>query len=352
MPRVAGCDPGTSSLDVLVLDDGAVADQVRFTSDQLRAAPAAPVAWLRDRGPFDLIAGPSGYGLPLVRAADCTDAQLALMSLVRPDERKSAKGVGGFSAVARAFRDSGLPVVFLPGVIHLPSVPAHRKLNKIDLGTSDKLCVAALCLAAERAARRRPFALVEAGSAFTACLAVSAGHAVTDGVGGTAGPLGGRSAGGWDGELAYLLGPLRKADLFEGGLSAVVPELAAVAFAEAVAKAVLGLVPAVGRGLHVTFPVVYLSGSLFDARPDLRRAVARRLGPLLAAEVKALQSPFPGVDVKAAAQGAAVIADGLAGGRYKALVRRLRLREAAGTVLDWLVHPRADDVRRQFLGDP
>src|SRR5579883_1674376 len=122
MPRVAGCDPGTSSLDVLILDDGTVADQVRFEPDQLRADPAAPVAWLRDRGPFDLIAGPSGYGLPLVRAADCTDTQLALMSLVRPDERRSAKGVGGFSAVARAFRDSGLPVVFLPGVIHLPTV--------------------------------------------------------------------------------------------------------------------------------------------------------------------------------------------------------------------------------------
>src|SRR5215212_6490246 len=110
MPRVAGCDPGTSSLDVLVLDDGAVADQIRFSPDELRADPAAAIAWLHTRGPFDLIAGPSGYGLPLVRAADCTDAQLALMSLVRPDERE-AKGVGAFSSMLRALRDSGLPVI-------------------------------------------------------------------------------------------------------------------------------------------------------------------------------------------------------------------------------------------------
>src|SRR6187200_531663 len=102
MPRVAGCDPGTSSLDILALEDGRVAAQVRFEPDELRADPALPVQWLREEGPFDLIAGPSGYGLPLVRAADCTDAQLALMSLVRPDERGSAKGVGAFSAMVLA----------------------------------------------------------------------------------------------------------------------------------------------------------------------------------------------------------------------------------------------------------
>src|SRR5437763_3329141 len=146
MPRVAGCDPGTSSLDILAIEDGRVVAQVRLEPDELRADPTIPVQWLREEGPFDLVAGPSGYGLPLVRAADCTDAQLALMSLVRPDER-GARGVGGFSATVRALRDSGLPVVFLPGVIHLSTVPAHRKVNKVDLGTADKLCVAALALA-------------------------------------------------------------------------------------------------------------------------------------------------------------------------------------------------------------
>ena len=43
-----------------------------------------------------------------------------------------------------------------------------------------------------------------------------------------------------------------------------------------------------------------------------------------------------------------MIADGLAGGRHASLVERLRLREAAGTVLDWLHHPRAADVRALF----
>jgi predicted butyrate kinase (DUF1464 family) len=52
--------------------------------------------------------------------------------------------------------------------------------------------------------------------------------------------------------------------------------------------------------------------------------------------------------VKQAAQGAALLADGLAGGTRAALVERLALRAAAGTVLDWLRHPRAAQVRAAF----
>src|SRR5262245_49488467 len=175
MPRVAGADPGTSSLDLLILEDGRVDDQHRFAPHELQTEPGLPVRWLEARGPFDLIAGPSGYGLPLVRGRDCTERDLALMSLVRADERGRSAGVLGFSAVARAMCASALPVVFLPGVIHLPTVPAHRKLNRIDLGTADKLCVAALALAR---LGLPDCCVVELGSAFTACLALRDGRAV------------------------------------------------------------------------------------------------------------------------------------------------------------------------------
>lgn len=342
MPRVAGCDPGTSSLDVLILENGAVADQVRFEPDQLRADPGAATAWLEARGSFDLVAGPSGYGLPLVRNPECTDDHLDQMTLAKPDDRG---GIAGFRSLVKAFRDSKLPVMFLPGIIHLPTVPAHRKLNRIDLGTADKLCVAALAI--ERVAntwtREGPICVVELGTAFTAAIVVGERGAIVDGVGGTAGAMGWRSCGAWDGEVAYRLSPLAKADLFAGGASSIPdPEVRRAAFLESLVKTVAGLC-----GLHEPhdrFEKIVLSGRLFAAEPAFVDSL--HLGDALAPfarssyEVVSLPS-LDGAWVKEAAQGAALIADGLAGGRQAALVDQLRLREAAGTVLDWIIHPKS-----------
>ena len=332
--RVAGCDPGTSSLDLLILDDGAVAGQQRFSASKLQADPSAPVRWLTEHGPFALIAGPSGYGLPLIRAADCTERDRALMTLVRADERgRGGQGVLGFSTLLSAICTSELPVVFLPGVIHLPTVPEHRKINRIDLGTPDKLCVAALALATRVKGRA---CVVELGSAFTACVVIEDGH-IVDGMGGTSGPCGWSSGGAWDGELAYLLSPLNKGDLFTGGVSSAPDgETGRRLFVEGLVKAVAGL-----RAV-TPFGEIILSGRLLKTEPALTDRASAALGDIGA--VVPLAS-LPGVRVKQAAQGAAVIADGLAGGRHAPLVERLRLREAAGTVLDWLRHPRAAAIR-------
>ncbi len=333
MLRVAGCDPGTTSLDLLVLEAGQVADQCRFVPEQLWADPTLPVQWLNERGPCALVAGPSGYGLPLVRAADCTDADLALMSLIRPDDRGCGSGVVGFSAVVRALRASALPVVFLPGVIHLPTVPAHRKINRIDLGTPDKLCVAALALhQAGPDFTRADVCVVELGSVFSACVVLSGGR-VVDGLGGTSGPVGWGGGGAWDGETAYLLGPLAKGDLFAGGAGALADaEEGRRLFRESLLRAVAGL-----RAV-TPFGSVVLSGRLLEIEPALAESVAADLAAFGA--VTRLAS-LPGAWVKHAAQGAALLADGLASGRNAPLVEHLGLRQAAGTVLDWLRHPRA-----------
>jgi predicted butyrate kinase (DUF1464 family) len=342
--RVAGADPGTSSLDVVILEDGVVGGQCRFSPQELQPDASLPVRWLAERGPFHLIAGPSGYGLPLVCAADCTERDLALMTLVRPDERgpddARRQGVLGFSSLVRELRASELPVVFLPGVIHLPTVPAHRKINRIDLGTADKLCVAALALA--QRSRKLDVELnayhgcvIELGSAFTACLVLSEGR-VVDALGGTSGPPGWRGGGAWDGEWAYLLSPLQKRDLFAGGVASV-PDAAVgkQMFREALRKAVAGL-----RAV-TKFEEVVLSGRLLETEPELAEQVALDLS--LLARVIMLES-LPGVWVKHAAQGAAVIADGLAGGRYAPVIEQLALKSASGTVLDWLCHTRRASV--------
>ncbi|HEY7310870.1 MAG TPA: DUF1464 family protein [Gemmataceae bacterium] len=346
--RVAGTDPGTSSLDVVILEEGVVGEQCRFTPEQLQSDALLPVRWLRERGHFHLIAGPSGYGLPLVRAADCTPRDLAMMTLVRPDERGAddarRQGVLGFSSLLRALCSANLPLIFLPGLIHLPTVPAHRKINRIDLGTADKLCVAALALL--QRTRKLGVELpayhgcvVELGSAFTACLVLSGGR-IVDGLGGTSGPLGWRGGGAWDGELAYLLSPLEKRDLFAGGVASI-PDAAAgrLRFRESLVKAVAGL-QAVTR-----FEEVVLSGRLLESEPELAEQTVRDLSRL--ARVVVLES-LPGAWVKHAAQGAAVLADGLAGGRQAPLVEHLGMRAASGTVLDWLHHSRVAELREQF----
>jgi predicted butyrate kinase (DUF1464 family) len=342
--RVAGCDPGTSSLDVLILEDGLVGEQCRFSPEQLQTDPTLPVRWLNERGPFHLIAGPSGYGLPLIRAADCTERELRLMTLVRADERgpddPRRQGVTGFASLLRELRASELEVMFLPGVIHLPTVPGHRKIHRIDLGTADKLCVAALALA--QRSRKLKVSLsayhgcvVELGSVFTACLVLSGGQ-IADGLGGTCGPPGWHSSGAWDGELAYLLSPLQKRDLFAGGIASVPDaEAGRLLFRESLTKAVAGL-----RSV-TRFEEIVLSGRLLESEPELIEQVWMSLN--LIARVVALER-LPGAWVKHAAQGAALIADGLAGGINAPLIEHLRLKDASGTVLDWVCHPRGVSI--------
>jgi predicted butyrate kinase (DUF1464 family) len=305
--RVAGCDPGTSSLDILALEDGAVVAQTRFDPEALANGPAVVVEWLQNNGPFALIAGPSGYGVPLVHARDCTEDHFARMVGLRPGD--TSRGVAGFSRLIRGLASSGLPIIFLPGVVHLPSVPAYRKHNRIDMGTADKLCVATLACAQSPSLTA---CVVEVGTAFTACIAVEQGR-VVDGLGGTSGPIGWRSGGAWDGEVAYMRGTLVKDDLFRGGAEEL-GEDAGAALREGVCKAVAAL------SAVCPFRRVLLSGRLFEARPDVTAPLDRELSRWGAVERLA---SLPGAWVKHAAQGAAVIADGLAGGRYAEAVRRL-----------------------------
>jgi predicted butyrate kinase (DUF1464 family) len=78
----------------------------------------------------------------------------------------------------------------------------------------------------------------------------------------------------------------------------------------------------------------WLSGRLLETEADVTAEVERELRRFGAvARLPAL----PGAWVKHAAQGAALLADGLVGGGNADLVDRLAIRAASGTALDWLV---------------
>jgi predicted butyrate kinase (DUF1464 family) len=355
---VAGVVPGTVSIDVCALDGGEVLVDQSFQSADLALDPTPLVDALVAQRPLDLVLGPAGYGLPLVPGERVGERELALMLLLRSDQAGARAGIGGMRAMIRALIEAGLPLVFGPGAIHLPTVPEYRKWNRIDLGTADKVASAALCIADQAgrlglAYEETSFIMLELGGAFTAALAIDRGQ-IVDGLGGSCAPIGGRSCGALDAEVANLLGAaLSKETVFSGGaldprggLDLSTPgALEAVrgdprqregwlALEEGVVKAALALT--------VSVPVpreILVAGRLARA-PGLLDALTDRLAGV------ATVSPAGGLGprAKTAAQGAAVLADGLAGGRYAPLVERLRLSEAGGTVLDHLRMRGADRI--------
>jgi predicted butyrate kinase (DUF1464 family) len=357
-PRVAGVDPGTVSIDVCTLHGGEVLLEQSFRSADLALDPAPLVDALLAQRPLDLVLGPAGYGLPLVPAERVGERELALMVLLRRDRAEGRAGVGGMRTMIRALIEAGLPLVFGPGAIHLPTVPEHRKWNRIDLGTADKVAGAALGIA-DQASRlgvgyeETSFLMLELGGAFTAALAVDRGR-IVDGLGGSCAPIGARACGALDAELANLLGPaLSKRTVFSGGaldpggdldLSAPAALDALrndprrregwLALEEGAAKAALALTGSVPAPREIL-----VAGRLALA-PGLLDALSDRLGGV--APVRAAGGL--GRRAKTAAQGAAVLADGLAGGRYAPLVERLRLREASGSALDHLRVHGADSI--------
>src|SRR4051812_27113179 len=125
MPRVIGIDPGTISIDVCGLDEGRMFLDRSLPTARALADPDSFIAMLDAERPLDLIAGPSGYGLPVTAACDLGEDDLRLAFLAAAGE---PGGIGGLRALVRALARTSLPVVLTPGVIHLDSVPAHRKV--------------------------------------------------------------------------------------------------------------------------------------------------------------------------------------------------------------------------------
>src|SRR6266705_3299611 len=337
MPRVVGIDPGTVSIDVCGIDDGRLFLDRSFPTGRVLAEPAAFVALLEAAGPLDLVAGPSGYGVSGRNVAEASPDDIRVALHTAPGE---TGGIGGLSALVRALARTPLPVVLTPGVVHLPTVPEYRKVNRVDLGTAEKVCAAALAIDEQARRFARPLAdvslvLLELGGAFTAAVAVAGGR-IVDGVGGSSGPLGFRAAGALDGEVAYLAGAVPKQLLFGGGAAAIA---AWDAFVEGAAKTAIALAEAVPAPKEFV-----LSGRLARVEP-VREAIRRRLSGYAPTR---LLDGFAQV-AKQGAQGAALVADGLAGGAHHELVERLGIREARGTVLDHLyVVPR--DAARRRLG--
>ena len=353
------------------MEDGRVAYERTIPTPDLAREPELLIDALKEAAPLDLIAGPSGYGVPITKLEDVDDPEafaLTALLLSRPEELEAAYARGEFGimvykALARAvtkMKEEKMPVCFVPGVIHLPTVPKFRKINKIDMSTADKLCITVL--AVHNQAQRLglhydevAFVLLELGSGYVAGVAVDEG-VIVDGIGGTLGGPGFLTAGALDFELVQLVGRWERSDVFHGGAFDVsgchsieeltaadseIKRMALEAVLEGVDKAVASLLTSVPNPREIL-----LSGRLARI-PEFEAMVRKRLAHY-GVGIRRV-GWLPGArQVKEAAQGYAMVADGLAGGRFADLVRWMRIPEASGTALDYLYHPKARRLKQML----
>lgn len=360
MVKVIGIDPGTKSFDLCGLNNGEVFLEKSIPSNEVSENPRLIIDILKSSGDLDMIIGPSGYGVPITHINKLGDKENFELTLVKPDDNKKG-GLGGLSKLVKMMITENLNVYFIPGVIHLKTVPEHRKVNKIDMGTADKLCCATLGIY-DQSKRlnidydETTFIMVEMGYSFNAILGVEKGK-IVDGIGGTlAGPAF-KSQGKLDGELAYLLSTFSKDTLFEGGISSIIgnPNITPEEFvrnhtdSEKYDIAWKALIEGIERDvasikISVKKPREILISGRLATLPGIYDELSKRLA--IYGNVEKVQGFTK--NVKESAQGAALIADGLAGGKYKKLVRVLNINEASGSVLDHIYLSNINGIKKKY----
>lgn len=370
--RVMGIDPGTRSFDVVLLEDGVVRSEYSFDTLSIASdpTPLLDVVRLMD---VDVIVAPSGYGVPVTWGSEVLDARrfaLELLLLTDPldiEQYLEEPGVQVYRALAKVVEEliktSPEKTLFIPSVVLLPTVPWYRKINKVDMGTADKL--AATVLAVHQVSVRESLdygdvniVVVEMGYGYTGVVAVRNG-VVVDGIGGTSASIGPMTSGALDLEVVVGARVWRRWSILHGGLKELAGTLDPLRLLER-AKAgdslagdllelyVEAIVKDVSRALVTTkADMVVVTGR--NARiQEIKRMMEEKLG----IEVSQVDGLKGARDVKEAAQGYAMIGDGLKGGIFKELVEHMKIAESCGTVTDYIVHPDAlkfkERVRRAY----
>ncbi|MFA4641163.1 DUF1464 family protein [Pyrococcus kukulkanii] len=376
MVKAVGIDSGTKSMDIFGFDDetNEVIVDVAVDRNEVTKNPRIIIDILRqvqeEHGKIDAIVGPCGYGIPLKPAREVTDEEIALATFItRADVERRLKIVGLRELMVLMREAKDLNIYFTPGVIHLPTVPEWRKANRIDLGTADKVFTVALSIVRHSEKEGVPYnrvnlIAVEIGFAYTSAMAVKNGQ-IVDAMAGTAGFPGYLGMGFMDSELAYALAnaldDFGKLILFEGGSAyiagvdpfTVTPEefVKLAKSDERVAKGYNAMVEAIVKDVFTLLPsvkpeAIYLSGR-FSRIPEFFKDVKDALEDAFSkygfsVEVRKLESR---AKAKEAAEGSAIIANGIAGGMYKELFDVLKLRESSGSIFDWVYLKEREKLR-------
>ena len=348
MLRVVGIDPGSDSWGIVGLEEEEkIILDTSIPTKRVIKKPNLIVEILKSLKNIDLIVAPSGHGLPLTPIQALTERDLFLLTI----KKETSSKITGLGEIAKLLKDNGFKGYFIPSVKLLSTVPTYRKINKIDMGTADKVCSAALGIF-DQSMRLNikysevSFILVEMGSGFNAVLGIQDGQ-IIDGIGGTQGKAGFLACGGIDGELSYLLDGIYKKTIYSGGAAYVAgygdlsPEefiilansddkfkLAMDFFIESILKDINAM------QISVKHPKEILLSGRFAKIDSFYKLIESQLSNI--APVHRMTG-LPTVQIaKEAAQGAAIIANGLANGKFKSLIETMKLSDAKGTVLDYI----------------
>jgi predicted butyrate kinase (DUF1464 family) len=351
MVRVIGVDPGSASWDFVGMDDdGKFFLDHSIPTKQIQKHPELFFN-LINTTEFDVMSAPSGFGLPLKKIEELNKEDYFLALLKKNPEKGIVVGLG---KILKILHDQNVNGYFLPSVKHLPTVPRYRKINKIDLGTADKLCTSVVGIRNQMedydiGPEESSFIMVEMGYGFNAVLAVENGQ-IIDGIGGS-NIMGFRAVGSIDAEIAYLMGKIRKKDVYSGGVSSI------AGYFDMKAEEIVLLAKkdkrtrmAMDAFYSDLIKAIYAISSSFSSQTVIKEILfAGRL-----AKIDALVNPILGklkeiappklmrsyVPIsKESAQGAAFIANGLSGGKFKDIVENMKIREASGSILDDIYLP-------------
>lgn len=353
MIRAAGIDSGTKSIDIFAFEeiDKILIDEA-IPRDLVTRNPEIVIDKLekaeKDYGCFNAIAVSSGYGIPLKRAQDAKDEEIALATFVSEDDVKRGHRIIGLRKILMMFRERGFNAYFIPGVIQLPTVPNYRKINKIDMGTSDKVFSIALAIKdqAERLSikfEETSFILVEIGYAYISAIAVENGK-IIDAMAGTAGFPSFLGLGFMDSELAYAIantGEISREILFRGGVADLAGIYDADKFVEIKGEAYEMFIESILKDIASLLPSITPREIVLSGRftrnlvflDDLKKRIKRFFNKFnLDIDVMKLRTRAR--VAKEAAEGAAIIANGLAGGRYRGIIEVLELNKSSGGIFD------------------
>ena len=352
MYRVIGIDPGTASWDFFGLDGDSIILDSSIPTKELIKDPQKVISIIKSVENIDLMVAPSGFGLPLKKVSDLTEKDI-FFTLLKFDREEKNKLIG-LGEVLRLIKAEKIPGVIVPGVKHLPTIPRFRKINKIDMGTADKLCTTVTGIRDQMdrfsiLPEKTNFIMVEIGYGFTAVLAIEDGK-IIDGIGGS-NIMGFRACGSLDGELAYLIKTIKKKNIYKGGVSYIAgyedlslkeisllaerdeqTNIALNAYISSVKKSVYAISSSFSRKQKIK--EVLLAGRYSDLK-HLKEIFITNLNDLAPVNLMKSYSHLS----KHAAQGAAFIANGLLGGRFKPIIDNLKIKEATGSILDDIYIP-------------